>query len=494
MKKILFAAVAAASAGMLGAAEPNAADFPLSPWDKAQKELKKSSALPIRYASAFEREREMLGYNPRFMPGMLTFMPGSNRPVMRVGLMDESKLGLNKHTAPTRIPGKINLIQFLGDDGRWHTTDGHVKAVRKAMGNVDELLVFFGERTTDAVEFDPNGGAYTIVLASGTKNGSSVMRRYLVYSPDAFQTFQAIQVPYNDARLEPWRPNADQKEPWLVTRDGKGNHFIVPLKAENGKVAMGEAVKIIDAKWKPLCSLMPMSGDGSMMITRDGKSFVPFMAQIGVENDPGSPHYIVMYDHASGTVTEPVFLGTTGTRVDGHNVPVIDVDSKGTLHVVCGSHWHSFMHYRSSAPLSIEKWEKPLAIGAGPDNRWSRDGLSYPAFAIDANDNWNLVARGRNVVIQKIDKGGPYDMKNQDTYINYALVHFTKSGNGWGPRKDVVIPGYNPYSNWYQKCSLDRKGNYYLLYYYIALHMHRFPNVYAEYQKKWPEEGNDPRM
>ena len=56
----------------------------------------------------------------------------------------------------------------------------------------------------------------------------------------------------------------------------------------------------------------------------------------------------------------------------------------------------------------------------------------------------------------------------------------------------MVIPGYNPYSNWYQKCSLDRKGNYYLLYYYIALRMQGFPKVYAEYQKKWPEEGNDP--
>ena len=231
MKKILMMAAIAATACGAAAVEPDASKFPLSPWDKAQKELQKSGALPIRYPQAFEREREILGYNPRFLPGMITFTPGSNRPVMRIGLLDESKLGLNKHTAPSRISGKVNLIQFLGDDGRWHVTDGHVKAIQKTYGVQDgDVEVTFGERTADAVEFDPNGGAYTLILATIKKNGSSTIRRLLAYSPDGFLTFQILPVPYNDARLEPWRPNADQKEPWMVTRDGKGNHFIVPLK------------------------------------------------------------------------------------------------------------------------------------------------------------------------------------------------------------------------------------------------------------------------
>ena len=497
-KKFLLAAMLAA-AGFAGAVEPDQTACPVSPWDQGQREIVGSPALPIRYSTPFTREREMLGYRPRFLPGMLTFTPG-NRPVMRIGVSDASKRGQNKHTVAPRDAGSVNLIQFLGDDGRWHVTDGHVRAVARQLGLPEDapLPVLFGERTPDAVEFDPAGGAYTLVLSNAAVNGKTILRRHLVYSPDGFRTFQAIPVPYNEARLEPWRPNADRKTPWLLARDGASNYFVVPVIAENGKVRLGDAVKVIDAAWKPLANLAPMSGDGAMMISRGNKSFIVFMAQRGIPDDPGSPHYIVEYDHASGRVSEPRFLAVTGTRIDGHNVPVIDADSKGRLHVVCGAHWHSFMYLRSKAPINIAAgFEAPQGIGAATDTRWSRDGLSYPAFAIDAADRMVLVARGRTTTLQKIDRGGPYDTSHQDTYINYALVCFFGTADGhWGARQDVVIPGYNPYSNWYQKGTLDRKGNFYLLYYYYAARLEHSPKVLAEYRKRWPEEADpekDPR-
>ena len=106
----------------------------LSPWDRGQDELTGDAALPIHYPSAFSRERETLGYDPRFLPGMITFSP-DNRPVMRIGLADSSYLGENGHTVTTRDYGTVNLIQYLGNDGRWHVTDGHVRAVARALGD-----------------------------------------------------------------------------------------------------------------------------------------------------------------------------------------------------------------------------------------------------------------------------------------------------------------------------------------------------------------------
>ncbi|MBQ4106251.1 MAG: BNR-4 repeat-containing protein [Lentisphaeria bacterium] len=465
----------------------------LSPWDRGQDELTGDAALPIHYLSAFSREREMLGYDPRFLPGMITFSP-DNRPVMRIGLADSSYLGENGHTVTTRDYGTVNLIQYLGDDGRWHVTDGHVRAVARALGLAEDadIPVCFGERTPDAVEFDSDGGAYTLVISNATVNGRQVLRRHLVYSADGFQTFTAVNVPYNDARLEPWRPNADPRTPQMLVRDGSSNYYIVPLRTTaDGGISLDAAVKVIDSSWKPVVNISTMAGDGSMMITRGNKTFVVFMSQNGIEGDDGSPHYIVEYDHTTGRVSDPVFLCTTGTAVDGHNLPVIDVDSQGYLHIVCGAHWNSFMYLRSNTPLSIsDGFTAPEAIGGGQNNNWSRDGLTYPAFSIDANDTLHLVARGRSTDIQAIDSGSPYDTSQQGTYINYALVYYEKDAGSdeWSVRQDVVTPGYNPYSNWYQKTTLDRGGNCYLLYYYYAEYISRYPEVYAEYQARWPEE------
>ena len=465
----------------------------LSPWDRGQEELTGDAALPVHYPTAFSREREVLGYDPRFLPGMITFSP-DNRPVMRIGVTDASRLGVNGHTVTTRAYGDINLIQYLGDDGRWHVTDGHVRAVARALKLSEDtaIPVGFGERTPDAVEFDPDGGAYTLVLSNATVNGRTVLRWHLAYSGDGLQTFTAVNVPYNEARLEPWRPNADQRKPLMLARDGSSNYFLVPINTTaSGGVSLGMAVKVIDGSWKPAVNLSTMAGDGPMMITRGNKTFIVFMSQNGVEGDEGSPHYIVEYNHTTGRVSDPVFLCTTGTAVDGHNVPVIDVDSQGYLHIICGAHWNSFMYLRSNSPMSIAGgFTEPEAVGAAQNNNWSRDGLTYPAFSIDANDTLHLVARGRSTDIQAIDTGSPYDTSQQGTYINYALIYYDKPANGeWSVRQDVVTPGYNPYSTWYQKTSLDRSGNCYLLYYYYAEHVANYPAVYAEYQAHWPEEA-----
>ena len=103
MKKGLLTAILAA-AGLAGAVEPDQAACPISPWDQGQREIAGSPALPIRYSTPFTREREMLGYRPRFLPGMLTFTPG-NRPVMRIGVADASQRGLHKHTVAPRTAG-----------------------------------------------------------------------------------------------------------------------------------------------------------------------------------------------------------------------------------------------------------------------------------------------------------------------------------------------------------------------------------------------------
>ncbi len=478
MKKLLLPLLSVLTVAHAAGADP------VSSWDQNQSEIKPGVRCPIRYPEIFKREREQFAYNPRFLPGQITFTP-DNRPVIRIGLATAADVGKNKQTVTTREPGEVNLIQYLDRDGKWHVTDGHVKAVKALLKLSPEapLAVTFGERTCDAVEFDAKGNAYTLVA---TAKGN-----YLAVSTDNLKTFSAIQVPYGNARLEPYRVNADRANPPPILAASGGKYFLVPVKLENGKVPKLESgIVLAEPAAKPVAQISTMAGDGAPILTANGKTFFAYMSEIPAAGLTGSPQYILEYDHKTGKVGAPLLLGSTGHQIDGHNLPVIDIDSKGYIHVIAGAHWHSFKHFVSKQPWSVAGGFRELpGVGTASANKWSRNGLSYPGFVIDAKDTLHLIARGRSQSIAAKDRADEYDERYTDKDINYGLVYFRGTPDGkWEVRRDLVIPAWPRYGNLYHKLALDRNGGLHATYYYYTSRLWQIPGALKAYQQRWPEE------
>lgn len=476
MKQFLVPAI------MVVAVQTVAAD-PISPWDNGQTEINPAARCPIRYPELFTRERELFAYDPRFLPGQVTFTL-ENRPVIRIGLDSAADLGRNGQTVTSRAAGDISLIQYLDRDGKWHVTDGHVKAVKTLLSLAPDapLKVLFGERTCDSVEFDARGNAYTLVA---TEKG-----QFLAVSTDCLQSFEAVAVPCGTARLEPYRVHSDRSNPPPILAASGGEYTLVPITLEGTEPKLGKGVVLADTAATAVAQISSMSGDGAPILSAGGKTFFAFMSETPVAGLTGAPQYVLEYDHTTGKVSRPLLLGSTGDRIDDHNLPVIDLDSKGRIHVIAGAHWHSFKHFVSREPFSVTGGFRELdGIGTASPNQWSRNGLSYPGFVIDAEDTLHLVARGRSQSVLATDRADEYDEHFTDDNLDYALIYFRRAADRtWELRSDLVIPAWPRYGNYYHKLTLDRSGGLHATYHYYTSRLWQLPGALKTYQQRWPEE------
>ena len=464
--------------------------FKPSPWDHGQKELKKSvTHTPFHYQKLFDRERELYGYNPRFMPGNITFMK-DNTPVIRFGV--QGKIGSHKTSYKGRKFTELNYIQKLGKNGKWYITDSHMKSLRKylKLKQKDSLLVMSGERVPETVEFDHHDNAYTLVTARIKDDRFN--SNFLLYSHNGMKNWQVYPL-IEPRRIEPaflnyWRKGNDLPPVILAKKKNTLGIYVLSRKADN---TLNISPYIVLAKGKKLLFQNSMSGVGSPLITLCGKTFLVYSKLEKHPNSDGVPQYIVSYDHKSGKVSKTISLGYSGHRVDGHNASVIAADSKNYLHVVLGTHWHSMPYLKSKKPADCNSWQPREYVGAGASNAYSFDGLSYPGFMVDKKDNLHLVVRGRSTKYEGLPTG-------RGNPVDYALIAFRKEpGKPWSKRQDLVVPGHLNYSNYYQKISMNRLGRIYLAYYYYTAHFWRRNRVNAsmrEYVKRWGDEvGNDPR-
>jgi BNR repeat-containing family member len=488
--KIVNTLIIASAAGSM-----MAQDFKPSPWDKGQAEIKGSIKCPVKFASMFTHARSNLGYNPRFQPAMVSF-GASNAPYIRVGGLEKDTPGSNGTAYPKGFYSTKNFIQTLGKNGKWLVSTSHLDAIRKhlKLSGKDKLEVLAGERITDSVQFDNKGRAYTIACAKYHKNGKRYFANFLLFSKDKLKTWQVLPVKRGGLRLEPFRPNTDNSQPPVMTSNKKSEIWLyVPVIAKDGTLKLSTATKIAGSEMKVLLHGV-MAGNGAQCVTAKGKTFISFCSLKAQKGVPGVLQYVISYDHKTGKVSKPVYLGSTGHRIDGHNSPVIDIDSKGFLHVIGGAHWHAFKHWQSTKPYSIISWSKPVKIGAASDNAWSRDGVSYPGFLIDGKDNLHLVCRGRNSILKKNDKDDPGSTRYGNK-LDYALIYFRKkTGQNWESRRDLAIPFWRQYSNWYQKISIDHKDNLYVTYYYIAMRIARDAEASKKYLAIWPEDVENGKL
>jgi len=82
----------------------------------------------------------------------------------------------------------------------------------------------------------------------------------------------------------------------------------------------------------------------------NGKTYMVY------QGDAGYDPYIICYDHATDTVSDPVRVGTNPLSSDYHGVPVILIDDTGHIHVFYGAHHGNLKYVRSDNPEDITAW------------------------------------------------------------------------------------------------------------------------------------------
>ena len=413
---------------------------------------------PIFHEKYYQGERELFGYNPAFVPGVVSFDSG-NQPFMR------SDLRLQRLSPYTCGWESFDLARAVAE--HYPDWDG------------DTQDVFSASQIDQRVVFDVSGDAYTYLP---TKSWTGVGTSLLLHSRTNGEDWDVYPLPaaFGLARLEFQDGNNTLDAPPLLFLMDHGTSqiaFLAPTKNPDGTLTLPAPVALDEN------SFVHGAGWGANFAASSaGQVFLVWASQLPGDGD-GTPTFTAKYDRATGILSDPVSLGFAGTGVpDNHNIPGITIDSEGFLHVVLGAHNNSFTYRRSLVPLSIEGgWTPPETLGgvesgspADPECTGLCNQYTYVTLLCDQADTLHLVARWAG---------------NTAGYTFYFRIEYLRKRKGldWEPRRTLVVPFKNFYSNWYQRLSLDEQGRLFLFYIYYGNQL--WLDEEQAYNEKFPEEG-----
>ena len=398
---------------------------------------------PFKHKQFYQGERELLGYKPRYIPGQVSF-DEKNIPYIRT---------------------KDGCIQTMDKDGKWLKLD-FKPAVKAAFPKWNGEL-FNGPFAEERVVFDKKGDAYMHVMTSRNKADSQSL---IMYSQDHCRSWKVYPLPKKFIRgwyvkLEDSPPFRRSSAPPVISLfNGKIFYLIISEKTENGiKLAAPALIS------KSAMACPTHSGGGNFTLTVHGKTFVVFASSVIQLGKDGTPQFITVYDHASRCCSVPLYLGNNGHgKPDNHNLPSIEVDSKGYLHVLLGSHHDPFVYFRSKNPYDISAWTVPEKLGY-PKTKMAEGSYTYIGILCDSHDNLHLTARWAGA-----------------GYKNYLIYMKKPAGKSWLPQKILVEPFKTLYSVYYHKMSQDLYGRIFINYSYYGNEL--TADQAAAYDKKWPED------
>ncbi|MES2308451.1 MAG: SUMF1/EgtB/PvdO family nonheme iron enzyme [Verrucomicrobiota bacterium] len=394
---------------------------------------------PIVHQKFYKGERELLGYHPQFTPNTISFDP-QNRPYIRT---------------------TDGFVQTLDENGKWVKFDFKPFLKKAFPAWNDDLAV--GPFAEERIVFDSAGDAYMHAFLSRSTKPCSVLMR----SRDGCRTWETyvLPLPYW-CNIEAEMPAIERNEPPCLSLFMNNDLFILlPKKLPDGTLQIPAPIKISD-----ISLVGPAhSGGGGITRTFQGFTFVVFAGKIPHSGEEGTPQYITRYDHATGKVSTPVYLGSNGQEEpDGHNCPSMEIDSKGYLHVLLGSHHDPFKYIHSLKPFDISSWSKPEWSGI-QKTKMGEGSYTYVGLCMDKFDTLHVIARW----------GG-------DGYKDRLVYFCKKDGQSWEPMKVLVEPYKTRYSVWYHKVSRDRDGRLFVSYYYYGNEL--TSEQLTAYLEKWPEE------
>ncbi|MCL2518136.1 MAG: hypothetical protein FWF15_06185, partial [Oscillospiraceae bacterium] len=203
---------------------------------------------PINYEAYYKTERALLGYYPKYSPGVASFDP-SGKAYIKAGSMAH--------------------IQYLNDEGKWEVLN--LEPVIDAYMKVNRLspwvLSDSGNSEEMTIRFDTDGGVYLLINTLTTEG----YKGYLMYSPDNMETWQIYPLTDgNFARMERIEGNntyAMERPPLIIAHYGftpVNATLIVPQKTGDGKLDLSKKVQYATNILSPGTI---HSGDGNVMIS-----------------------------------------------------------------------------------------------------------------------------------------------------------------------------------------------------------------------------------
>ena len=461
----------------------NPTNFMGSPWQHPNNELADNVTVipgsnPIQYPMIWERERELFGYNPRFLPNIVTF-DFYNRPVIRVGVHDPANHPNHATLYHSSKAIDHSYIQTLNIDGEWITLSlSNLMEEKVANWNNDQIYSGSFQGRHEMVVFDGSGDAYTIVKSAN--NGSFLLHgnkdmtdwdvkplgyhNYYQMERNATSKCQAIfaqkETKYEDTVESIISLILLQKDPAGIL-----NIQEFEITSDLKEIPEG------DKKKGHLFGAPSHSGMGDLLVTVGNKTHIVYGSTRHDANDAtGTPQYIVTFNHIDQIPTAPFLLGTTkslggGNKTDVHNGPAIVVDSGGFLHVMLGSHNQPFKYLKSLHANRADEWTEAVEV-----RNIATDKHTYVSLVIDPEDTLHLVSRKR--------------AKNSVNSLHY--MQKKTSDSSWIDKGELVISKPEHYSIWYHKLTVDEKGRLFLTYFYYS---NDFTcEEHEAYEEKWPEE------
>jgi hypothetical protein len=407
-------------------------------------ELKGTVNTPIRVDHFGQTEVRQFDYEPAFIPSEVTF-DSANRPYMRVD----------------------KYVQTLDENKNWVRYD-FTTAIKEAYPDWDGGADL-KPNVESRVIFDANDWAYTYVNTAYRTNTTGLKTTDLVlYSSDHCKTWKVLSLG-RVARNVNWQIISTNdpviNPPVLLSEDG-GAVYIHFFNKSGNTLQQKNRVKIADNAGLQVSH----SGHGKGAIS-SGDNLV-HVCYFGTVPEPnagsGTPMYAKTINRNDLKMTSAFFLGSIDNSIDGHNYPVIEMDSKKVLHICYTGH-HSKVVYRySTKPNSTAKWSTPVDI-IDPKTTNQGHGNTYSSLVIDKNDNLHYTSRYSGI------------------NYTFTISYMTKSANGnWQPNEQLLFPRLPNYHVWLQHLSLDRKDNLYLNYSFS--HQQRVPfAAYSNYNNEYPE-------
>lgn len=351
-------------------------------------------------------------------------------------------------TASTRAP----VYQRLDGSGKWATVDCGTALPRTFAAGPWRRF------NLSPASFDSSGRIYTLADGTGSPDG----RWQLLVSRDCGATWQAYATPWgampgtfkdmgdnaNFARLERRNFPAGHNYPPIVLGNDAGHLLLLDVRLNAAGKPLFREVRLAKVLGDATAEVASLSHAGfggfghnlgTPVVSVANKVFVVFARPVPVQGQTGTPAYAVCYDRVTGRVGGPVYLGSGGIEIDGHNFPVIAADRAGHLHVILSAHGgkkgQRFLYRRSSQPASIGTWDAPQPLVSG---------CTYPFLLCDRRGTLHLVSRGPDGALV-------YDRK--------------KAGGTWDPRRELVVAAdRGRYALYSQDLSEDTAGRLFLSY------------------------------
>ncbi|MFA7172279.1 MAG: BNR-4 repeat-containing protein [Kiritimatiellia bacterium] len=312
-------------------------------------------------------------------------------------------------------------------------------------------------RRKSKIAFDSHNNMYALAQVGGkdslvcSRDGGKTFTAYHLTTRGAYdiEQFSGHNQPAGPPPLVVFTGNSSKPKssnPRLMWRSENYLDLFVPEINSKGIIEMGEAIRITDTG----IGLSAHSGIPSTVVSHGENIYVVWGEATDPEDKtiPGLPAYVACYNRKTKKLSDKVLIGYGPPANDIHNSPSVTIDSKGTLHVIVGTHGNTFKYACSVKPDDISAGFTKV-IEAGDKLR-----QTYVGLVCDPDDTLHLVFR----IWQQNANYFP-----ASRHAELALMS-KRPGEEWSQPKSLVVAPFSSYGVYYHRLTIDRKGNLFISY------------------------------